>query len=86
MEAAEGIGGYAAKVRISTGLAGGEAREWPVDVLKDYIASAARCSHGRQGFRLQIKPQAAKTISRSIEVSVSNEFEFELIEAMPIIL
>lgn len=60
-EAAEAVMGYAAKVQITTGLAGGATREWPLDALKDYIGSAARSSHGRQGFKLMVKPQISKS-------------------------
>lgn len=85
VEAAEGIGGYAAKVRITTGLAGGETRAWPLDALKDYIASTARCSHGRQGFRLLIKPQAFKAKLRNAAKSKSGAAAAKPIYAMPVV-
>lgn len=56
-EAAAGIGGYAGKVGIQTGLALGQTYEWPTQVLADYIAACMRCSYGRQGFRLEILPK-----------------------------
>ena len=86
VQAAEGICGYAAKVQITTGLAGGETRAWPLDALKDYIASTSRCSHGRQSFRLLIKPQVLKPKSRNSSRAMSESITEEIAEAMPIVL
>lgn len=85
VEAAEGIGGYAAKVQISTELAGGETRAWPLDTLKDYVASTARCSHGRQGFRLLIKPQAFQAKSKKATKPKSGILMEDFTDAMPIL-
>lgn len=56
VENAEGIVGYAAKVGLTTALACGETRPWPPDAIADYVAATMRCSRGRQGFKLSIRP------------------------------
>lgn len=60
MENAEGIVGYAAKTRLVTTLGGGESRTWSPEAIASYVAATMRCSHGRQAFKLSIRPSGAR--------------------------
>ena len=77
-ESAESIVGYAAKVGIETSLAGGERRPWPQDAIRDYVAATMRCSHGRQAFKLLLRPLRSKQ-------ERSEKSKSEYLEPMPIV-
>jgi hypothetical protein len=85
VEAAEGVVGYAAKVQITTALACGGSRPWSPERLKDYVASSARCSHGRQGFRLLIKPKAVTSRPKVSDKLKSKSLQVEYDEPMPFV-
>jgi hypothetical protein len=78
VENAERIVGYAAKTRLVTTLGGGESRTWPSEAIASYVAATMRCSHGRQGFKLSIRPAGM----RKKRVVVHNELH---VEPMPCI-
>lgn len=78
VENAEDIGGYAAKVSLVTTLGGGESRTWPLDAITNYVAATMRCSHGRQAFKLSIRPAGTRK-----ESSAGSSESY--IEPMPII-
>lgn len=82
MKAAEEITGYAAKVTVETRLSHGGVRVWSLSAIKEYILSSARCSHGRQGFKLVIKPKKIKTKTNS-ETPIKRK---HYIPAMPVLV
>lgn len=79
-ENAENILGYGAKVGIETSLAGGKQRPWPQEAVKQYVAAAMRCSHGRQAYKLMIRPVRDMKTKKKNEESVSS-----FLEPMPIV-
>lgn len=82
VENAERVVGYAAKVQITTTFSDGEARPWPLETVASYVAASMRFSHGRQAFKLVIKPRKQKKI-RSAPVEIRDR---RLIEPMPVVI
>ena len=80
-ENAEGVVGYASKIRLETALAGGETRPWPPEATADYLAATMRCSRGRQGFKISIRPaRLRKDKRKSIQ-----QPKAECLEPMPVL-
>ena len=80
-ENAEGIVGYAAKVGLTTALGCGETRPWPPDAIADYVAATMRCSRGRQGFKLSVRPVRPA----QAEQKPTEEWRPDYLEPMPIL-
>lgn len=78
IESAEDILGYAAKVSIVTTLSGGETRPWSPDAIASYVAATMQ-SHGRQGFKVLIRPKGPRKKS-TVESALS------YLAPMPIII
>lgn len=78
VENAEDVVGYAAKVSLVTTLEGGEARTWPPEAIASYVAATMRCSHGRQAFKLSIRPAGMRKESIAVPAE-------RYIEPMPVV-
>lgn len=83
IESAEDIGGYSAKVGLTTVLAHGEVRPWSPEIIADYVAATIRCSHGRQSFRLSVRPVKAGP-KRGSEKFVQN-YKADNLEPLPVL-
>lgn len=81
VENAEGVVGYASKIRLETALAFGETRPWPPEAVVDYLTATMRCSRGRQGFKLSIRPARPRKDKRKSVQPPKAEY----LEPMPVL-